>query len=260
MRGLIGRNALPAGQGLLLRPAPSIHTAFLCFPIAAVFLNADLRVVQIVERLRPWRIATQRRARALLELAAGEIARRGVKVGDRLSLRDRRPLEAVAKPAPQPSRAGRLEVSESIIWSPSLAHGGGPLSALPRKVLVVSADRHFRSVTRLLLAHRGCAVTTAASVSGVVELLAHNEVDVVVVDAGSSPTGAQRALSAVRSLARPVAVVLVDEKPLHGPSEYPVVEKWGPFADLFAAIERTGESGGGLIGNGARRYSARDDA
>jgi hypothetical protein len=235
-----------------LRPAPSIHTAFRRFPIDVLFLDSDLRVLHIVEQLRPWRIVATRRARAVLELAAGETARRGVKVGDHLSLRDRRPVEAVAQKAPPPPRVG-LESSESIIWSPSLALSVEPLSAPPRKVLVISEDRHFRSVTTMLLAHRGCAVTTAANLSGVIGLLAHNKVDVVVVDTGSSPTCAQRALTAVRSLAQPAGVVLVGDEPVYGPSEYPVVAKWGPFADLFEAIARASESRGSWSDNGARR-------
>jgi hypothetical protein len=87
-------------------------------------------------------------------------------------------------------------------------------------------------------------VTTAANLSGVIGLLAHNKVDVVVVDTGSSPTGAQRALTAVRSLAQPAGVVLVGDERVYGPSEYPVVAKWGPFADLFEAIARASESRG----------------
>src|SRR3984893_19402636 len=91
MRGLIGRRGLPAGEGLLITPAPAIHTAFMRFPIDALFLDRNLRVLDIVERLRPWRVASKRNARAVLELSAGECARRGVKVGDRLELRDRAP-------------------------------------------------------------------------------------------------------------------------------------------------------------------------
>ncbi len=51
MRGLVGRQALAAGEGMLLRPAPSIHTAFMRFPIDALFLDRELRVIDIVERL-----------------------------------------------------------------------------------------------------------------------------------------------------------------------------------------------------------------
>src|SRR5437879_3400082 len=89
MRGLLGRSGLPAGEGMLITPAPSIHTAFMRFPIDVLFLDRELRVIKIVEKLGPWRVASQARARAVLELRAGESARCGVSVGDLLELRDR---------------------------------------------------------------------------------------------------------------------------------------------------------------------------
>lgn len=82
MRGLLGRRSLPSGEGILLRPAASIHTFFMRFSIDAVFLDDDLRVVAISRDLRPWRAASKRGARAVLELPAGECARRGLAVGD----------------------------------------------------------------------------------------------------------------------------------------------------------------------------------
>ena len=84
MRGLLGRRALPSGEGLLLRPAGSIHTLFMRFPIDAVFLDGERRVVKVVAGLRPWRAAAGRGARAVLELPAGEAGRRGVRAGDLL--------------------------------------------------------------------------------------------------------------------------------------------------------------------------------
>jgi uncharacterized protein len=86
LRGLLGRPGLLPGEGLLLRPSPSIHTWFMRFPIDVVFLDAELRVIGVRESVRPWRLAGQRRARAALELAAGEAARRGISTGDRIRL------------------------------------------------------------------------------------------------------------------------------------------------------------------------------
>jgi uncharacterized membrane protein (UPF0127 family) len=86
MRGLLGRDDLPAGDGILIRPASSIHTAFMRFPIDVVFLDRDLVVLKVVPDLGPWRIAACRRARSVLELAAGEAARRGVQADERLAL------------------------------------------------------------------------------------------------------------------------------------------------------------------------------
>jgi uncharacterized membrane protein (UPF0127 family) len=84
LRGLLGRRELPNGEGLLLRPAPSIHTWFMRFPIDAVFLSADFEVLSVRSELPAWRMAGGRGARAVLELAAGEAARRGVTSGSRL--------------------------------------------------------------------------------------------------------------------------------------------------------------------------------
>ena len=84
MRGLLGRRQLPSGEGILLKPASSVHMAFMRFAIDAVFVDADLRVVKIAADLRPWRMAAARGAKSVLEIAAGEAARRGLSVGDRL--------------------------------------------------------------------------------------------------------------------------------------------------------------------------------
>jgi hypothetical protein len=88
LRGLLGRSALAREEGLLLRPSPSIHTWFMRFPIDAVFLDADLRVIGVAPDLAPWRVAARRGARAVLELAAGEAARRRLTTGAALVLTD----------------------------------------------------------------------------------------------------------------------------------------------------------------------------
>jgi uncharacterized protein len=84
LRGLLGRSELRPGEGLLLRPASAIHTCFMRFPIDAVFLDRDWRVVGISGDVRPWRAAGSRGAKAVLELPAGESSRRGLELGDRL--------------------------------------------------------------------------------------------------------------------------------------------------------------------------------
>ncbi len=86
MRGLLGRKELPSGEGILLRPAGSVHTFFMRFPIDVVFLDRDLRVVCVAEDVPPWKARGSRGAKAVLEIAAGESARRKLVVGDTLSL------------------------------------------------------------------------------------------------------------------------------------------------------------------------------
>jgi uncharacterized protein len=87
-KGLLGRAGIASDEGLLLTPAPAIHTFFMRFPIDAVFVDRDMRVVGVAPRLRPWRWARRPRARAVLELSAGESERRGVRIGERLTLGD----------------------------------------------------------------------------------------------------------------------------------------------------------------------------
>jgi uncharacterized membrane protein (UPF0127 family) len=91
MRGLLGRKRLPGDEGILLQPASSIHTAFMLFPIDVVFLNEAFEVLSVRSRLKPWRTASCRGAKAVLELAAGEAERRGVQVGDRLVVFEAQP-------------------------------------------------------------------------------------------------------------------------------------------------------------------------
>ena len=83
-RGLLGREALPGGEGLLFPRTRAVHTHFMRFPIDVVFMDRDGVVVRLVPGLRPWRAASCRRATAVLELASGECKRRRLSEGDRL--------------------------------------------------------------------------------------------------------------------------------------------------------------------------------
>jgi uncharacterized protein len=85
MRGLLGRRNLERNEGLLLRPAPSIQTFFMRFPIDVVFLDQDLTVLKIRKHMGPWRTAARFRARSVLELASGECDRLRLELGDQLA-------------------------------------------------------------------------------------------------------------------------------------------------------------------------------
>jgi uncharacterized membrane protein (UPF0127 family) len=230
MRGLLGRRGLPAGEGMLLRPAPSIHTAFMRFPIDALFLDRDLRVLEIREQLGPWRVASERRARAVLELAAGESARCGVQVGDRLALRDRNGGD-VARPRTAPAKSHPEERAVSA-QSRALAR------LRPLRVLVVSHDGHFRTVMSLLLGRRNCSVTATANASRVAELMAQEDADVVVIDASRLLLAAS---ATAQVGARPAGVVLVADEPGTALEKTQLLAKWGPFEDLVEAIEAAGQ-------------------
>jgi hypothetical protein len=85
-KGLLGRASLDEDEGILLRPGGSIHMFFMRFPIDAVFLDGELRVLRVAAGLKPWRMASKRGAKAVLELPAGRCDHVGVAEGDRLVL------------------------------------------------------------------------------------------------------------------------------------------------------------------------------
>jgi uncharacterized membrane protein (UPF0127 family) len=90
MRGLLGRASLPAGNGMFFKGESSIHSAFMRFEFDAVFMDRELLVVGLAERIPPWRARAAKGTRNILELAAGEIARTGVAIGDQLAVTEMR--------------------------------------------------------------------------------------------------------------------------------------------------------------------------
>jgi len=75
-KGLLGRDGLAPGTGLLIRKCNCVHTLFMRFAIDATFLDRDGNVVKVVRNIRPWRpwIWGGWRAVSVLETAATEDA------------------------------------------------------------------------------------------------------------------------------------------------------------------------------------------
>jgi uncharacterized protein len=84
-RGLLGRDGIDGG--LLLRPATSVHTLGMRFPLDVAYCDADLVVLDAV-RMVPWRAGVpRRRCRSVIEAEAGAFERWGLRVGDELEVR-----------------------------------------------------------------------------------------------------------------------------------------------------------------------------
>jgi uncharacterized membrane protein (UPF0127 family) len=87
LKGWIGKRSCRAGEGLLLTPCRSVHTWFMSVPIDVIYLDQDLRVVGIAERVKPFRFPKSvRRASSVLELPAGTVAHSGVGIFDQLRI------------------------------------------------------------------------------------------------------------------------------------------------------------------------------
>ena len=86
-RGLLGRNTLEQGQGLIIYPSSSIHTFFMRFAIDVLFVDRQDRVVGLREAMPPGLpYAGDRGARYVIELPAGVIATTATRTGDQLNL------------------------------------------------------------------------------------------------------------------------------------------------------------------------------
>lgn len=209
MRGLLGRKELPRGEGVLLRPAPSVHTFFMRFTIDVVFLDWDLEVLKVVPRVRPFRIATCRPARTVLELAEGEIERLRLEPGQRLEL---------------------VNEAGAVVPAPG---------ASPRRprVVLASGDQRFVSVTSFLLTRHGYDVETTDEPDSVVAIVEEAEPDVVVIDASDGTISALRSVAALETLYGRVGVVVVADSTEAVPlKNMRVLDKWSAFDGLRASI------------------------
>lgn len=87
MVGLLGRDGLPPGHGLILEPCRLIHTFMMRFAIDVVFVDRAHRVTRVARDVRPARFAWGGfRARTTLELPAGTLGPTTLTRGTQLRL------------------------------------------------------------------------------------------------------------------------------------------------------------------------------
>ncbi len=214
MRGLLGRKGLEPGEAMLLRPAWSIHTAFMRFPIDVVFLDADQVVLRIEANMRPFKTASCRGAREVIELSTGECAHRGLEVGDR------------------------------VTWAPRAAFDEGVSveNALRRaerigSVIVASEDQRFAKLARFLLDSHGIGVARTVAPDRLVGALDERP-DVVVLDAGERLATSLRIANAARARRPGTAIVMVGEGAAErAPAGVRIYHKWDETDEAVTAVE-----------------------
>jgi len=84
-KGLLGRDQLASGEGLLFKKCSSLHTFFMRFPIDIIFTARDGRVLKLSKAVGPFRlVAAPLRSYYALELPAGAIDVSQTREGDTL--------------------------------------------------------------------------------------------------------------------------------------------------------------------------------
>jgi uncharacterized membrane protein (UPF0127 family) len=218
MRGLLGRRRLQPGEGMVLRPAWNVHTAFMRFPIDVVFLDADQVVIRIAPALAPWRTVSCRGSREVVELAAGECAHRGLETGDRVAWASRTAAEL---------RADRK--------TPLL----GDAPEEPRaRVLVASRDARFVKLARFLLSGRDLEVDELTSPERLPDLVAETDVDVAILDGGNKVADALRTANAARARRPQLPIVIAADTGGRSPTGVRVFDRWNETEELLLDIER----------------------
>ena len=77
--GVLGRQSLPAGEGLWLPGVASVHTVGVRFALDLLFLDAEMRTVHVVPHVPPGRWLVRASGAAhTLELGAGTLAAAGI--------------------------------------------------------------------------------------------------------------------------------------------------------------------------------------
>lgn len=85
--GLLGKRRLEPDSGLWIFPSRGIHTLGMLFAIDVVFLDRDLKVVALRERVPPFSMTgLYLNAESVLELPAQTISRSGTQMGDQLAI------------------------------------------------------------------------------------------------------------------------------------------------------------------------------
>ncbi|MBK8219955.1 MAG: DUF192 domain-containing protein [Candidatus Obscuribacter sp.] len=89
LKGLLGTDSLPDGEGLLLSPCNSIHMFGMKYAIDVIFLDKELVVVDVLENIAPGKASrVYRKAYCCLELPAGKVNLTGTTIGDKLDFRN----------------------------------------------------------------------------------------------------------------------------------------------------------------------------
>ena len=90
MIGLLGKQRLDPGAGLLIVPSQAIHTVAMHFAIDVVFVDRNWRVVHLRRAMLPFRMTGLHwKARCVLELPSGVIGETATAVGDQLAIQEK---------------------------------------------------------------------------------------------------------------------------------------------------------------------------
>ncbi len=85
LQRLVSKDELLLDEAVLIVPSSCLNTYFLSMPVDVVFLDQEGKVVKMLESVMPWQTVCEKKAQAVLELAAGALCRHRCQIGDQLT-------------------------------------------------------------------------------------------------------------------------------------------------------------------------------
>lgn len=86
MRGLLGRNAFPKGEALIIIPCQSVHMFFMQFSIDVIFVDQHKCIIGFCKNLRPFMLSPIFwKSSCAIELPTGTIDLTKSQIGDQLA-------------------------------------------------------------------------------------------------------------------------------------------------------------------------------
>src|SRR5436190_21235469 len=75
LRGLLGRDGLEPGEGLVIEPCDSIHMIGMKFPLDVIHLDRTGKVLKVLTNIKPYHLGPYVwRSRMVVELPVGTVA------------------------------------------------------------------------------------------------------------------------------------------------------------------------------------------
>jgi uncharacterized membrane protein (UPF0127 family) len=219
-KGLLGRRELGADEGMLLATG-AIHTSFMRFAIDVAFLDRNFVVLRTIDTMKPWRVAWQRRAHAVVELPPGALERAGVQAGERMSLVRHAP--PVDSDVPERRTDGDAAL----------------------RVAVASPDSRFLRVAQFLLSRQPFDVETFRDTRSLMK--SRTPSDVVVLDSSTSLATTARVMRELTVVNPATRFVVVGEAPPNGNGDTAthalrVLPKWDSFDRIVEEILSASQS------------------
>lgn len=85
--GWMGKRYAAGSEAIIFYRTSSLHTFFMRFSIDVIYLDRDMRVMRVVEMIKPWRVTYCRGAACAIECAGGQARKKEITPGKTIEIK-----------------------------------------------------------------------------------------------------------------------------------------------------------------------------